>query len=70
METKPVLKSRFKLEKEAKDLEVYEKFTELMAIDGAQVLQVNKVILELFPDIHSEATIWAIRKRVEEKKEN
>lgn len=60
----PILKTRFRIEKERKDKEIYDKFQELIAIPGAQILEVNKEIERLFPEIHSQATIWNIRKRV------
>lgn len=63
----PVLKSRYKIEKEEFDKKVYDRFQELIAIEGAQIVAVTDEILKEFPEIHSPATVWAIRKRVEEK---
>lgn len=64
MEENPVLKSRFQIEKEAEDMKIYLRFNELMEIPKAQILEVNKVIMQEFPSIHSPVTVWTIRKRV------
>lgn len=64
------LKSRYRQNKEQNDELVYNRFTELMDKDGAQILEVNKVIKNEFEFVNSDATIWAIRKRVEERKKN
>lgn len=58
------LKSAYKIEQENRDLQIYERFTELMKTDGAQVLEVNKVVMAEF-GIHSASTVWLTRKRVE-----
>ena len=64
------LKTRYRQNKEQNDELVYNRFTELMEKDGAQILEVNKVIKNEFEFVNSDATIWAIRKRVEERKKN
>ncbi len=67
MEENLELKSRFRLLKDAKDLTIYNRYEQLIAIDGAQVLEVYKQIKSEFPEINSDSTIWAIRKRVKKK---
>lgn len=65
----PILKSKYKQEKEAKDLEIFNRFTELMAVQDAQVGPVNETILAEFPEVHATSTIWQIRKRVKKRLE-
>lgn len=68
-QTTPVLKSKYRQEKEAKDLEIYNRFTDLMAIPDANIGPVNEQIMAEFPGIHATSTIWQIRKRVKNRLE-
>lgn len=60
------VKSAYKIEKERKDREIYDEFTRLMSIDGAQVQAVYGILQKQF-NIHSTSTIWLIRNRIEGK---
>lgn len=62
-------KTAYKLEKEEKDRQIFEAWTQEMAKPGAMVTAVDKYIMDQF-GIYGPSTIWSIRKRVEKKMKN
>ncbi|MBD5352319.1 MAG: hypothetical protein HDR86_05765 [Bacteroides sp.] len=72
MTTTPKLKKTTDLQDEraARDLTIYNEYNALTAIKGQSKTQITKYLMEKYK-FHSSATIYAIRKRVEERiKEN
>lgn len=68
METK-ALKTTYKIEKEARELQIYNEYKELMNQPGAMQSAVNEYIMEKY-SIYSSSTVWLIRKRVENRLKN
>jgi len=62
-----ILKSRYRQKKEENDQIVFDRFNELIAIEGAQILEVNKQLMKEFDFLNSDTTIWSIRKRMTKK---
>lgn len=60
------LKSAYKLEKEATERKIYDRFNELASVKDSQILEINKVVMAEF-GIHSATTINSIRKRVKQR---
>ena len=61
---KKSLTTDFRAAKEARDAAIYAEWKRLMGRPGAMKTVVNKVIMRKY-GIHSESTIWLIRKRIE-----
>lgn len=61
-----VLKTDFQLEKEARERRIYDEFVALSSEQGTAVTEVTKLLMKKY-GIHSTSTIWAIRKRVENR---
>lgn len=66
MHEKNAIKTPFQLEKEKKDLEIYNAYNELKSQPGAMATAIDKVICERF-GLFAPSTIWAVRKRVEKR---
>lgn len=62
--TLPVFKTPFRVEKEAKELAIYNDYKELMSVQGQSATAVTEHLMEKY-GIHSASTIYEIRKRVE-----
>lgn len=64
----PLLKKTTDLqdERNARDLAIYNEYNTLAAIDGQSKTQINKFLMEKY-NLHSNGTLYAIRKRVEER---
>lgn len=60
------IKTQFQLEKEAKELAVYNEHKKLMAQPGAMATAVDEILMRKY-GIYSKSTIWFIRKRVEKR---
>jgi len=59
-----VLKTDFQLEKEAKEMAIYNEYNELMKQPGAMATAVDEHLMKKY-GVHSKSTIWSIRRRVE-----
>lgn len=60
----PVFKTPYRLEKERKELEIYNEYNALMSVAGQSKTGVTDFLMQKH-GIHSAATIYEIRKRVE-----
>ena len=60
------IKTKFQLRKEARELEIYNEWNELMSQPGAMAVAVNEYMMSKY-DIYGAATIFFIRKRVEKR---
>ena len=63
---KQVFKTAYQVEQEAKDLAVYNEWNELMKVPGQSATGVSAHLMQKY-NIHSQSTIWFIRKRVEKR---
>lgn len=61
-----IFQTEFQREKEARDLQIYQEYVELVAEPGAAATKVQEFLMKKY-GIHSTSTLWAIRKRVEAK---
>lgn len=50
----------------ARDLAIFNEYNELASVKGQSKTQINKYLMEKY-DLHSTGTVYAIRKRVEER---
>lgn len=57
-------KTKYRIEKEARDLKIYQDWRDEMEKPGAMVTAVNQYVMQKY-GIHSTSNVWAIRKRVE-----
>jgi hypothetical protein len=64
--SKSVLKTDYQLEKEAKELAIYEEWNELIKQPGSMATAVGDYLMNKH-NIFSRSTIWFIRKRVEKR---
>jgi len=62
-------KTAYQMEKEEKDRQIFEAWTEEMAKPGAMITAVDRFIMDQF-GIYGPSTIWSIRKRVEKRMNN
>lgn len=53
-------------EREKRDMAVYNEYNQLMSVEGQSLTEVNRFLMKKY-NIHSQATIYAIRKRCEAK---
>lgn len=60
------IKTQYQIEKEAKDMAVYNEYTELMSRAGSMVTAVEDYLMKKY-NIHSKSTLWFIRRRVEKR---
>jgi len=61
-----IFQTEFQREKEARDLQIYQEYVELVSEPGAAATKVQEFLMKKY-GIHSTSTLWAIRKRVEAK---
>jgi len=59
-------KTEFQQEKEAKDKQIYDEFVSLSSEPRAAATEGTKFLMKKY-GIHSPSTLWAIRKRVENR---
>lgn len=59
----PVFKTPFRVEKDARELEIYNEYNELMSVEGQSATGVTDHLMQKY-GIHSPSTIYEIRKRV------
>lgn len=64
--TKSVIKTKFKLEKEAKELSIYNEWNELMKQPGAMATAVDSHLMKKY-NLHSRSSIWQARQRTEKR---
>lgn len=65
METK-VFKTPCQTEREARDLAIYNEYNSLMTVEGQSKTVVTEHLMKKY-GIHSQGTIYLIRRRVEER---
>ena len=65
MESK-VFKTTCQTEREARDLEIYNEYNSLMTVEGQSKTVVTEHLMKKY-GIHSQGTIYLIRRRVEER---
>jgi len=61
-----IIKTDFRIKKEARELSIYNEWNELMKQPGAMASAVDKYLREKY-GFGADSTIWFIRKRVEER---
>lgn len=61
---KKVFKTAYQEEMEAKDMAIYTEWNELMKIPGQSATAVTQHLMQKY-NIHSQSTIWVMRKRAE-----
>jgi len=61
-----IIKTEYQLEKEARELAIYNEWNELMSQPGAMASAVEKHLMQKY-SIHAKSTIWFARKRVEKR---
>ena len=59
-----IFKTDFQLEREKRDKAIYDEYNQLMAVQGQSRTRVNEHLMKKY-GIHSVATIYQIRSRVE-----
>lgn len=62
----PMFKTAFRLEKEAKELKIYNEYNAMMAVNGQSKTGVTDFLMRKY-GIHSASTIYEIRKRVAQR---
>jgi hypothetical protein len=58
-----VFKTPYQIERETRDLAIYNEYNELMSVEGQSSLLVSEHLMKKY-NIHSIGTIYVIRKRV------
>jgi len=58
-----IIKTPFRIRKEARELAIYNEWNELMRQPGAMASAVDSYLREKY-DLGADSTVWAIRKRV------
>lgn len=61
-----LFKTDCKVQREERDLAIYNEYNELISIEGQSKTLVTEHLMKKY-DIHSSGTIYVIRKRVEER---
>ena len=61
-----IIKTDFRIKKEAREIAIYNEWNELMAQPGAMASAVDRYLREKY-EFGADSTIWFIRKRVEKK---
>lgn len=61
--TPPLFKTDYRLEKEARELKIYNEYRSLMSVEGQPVLAVIEHLKHKY-GIHSASTVYSILKRV------
>lgn len=60
------IKTPFRIKKEARELAIYNEWSELMSQPGAMATAVDRYLTQKY-EFGSETTVWFIRKRVEKR---
>ncbi len=63
------IKSAYRAEKEKRDRAIYKEYCEIMRRPGAASTYVTAYLMEKY-GIHSPATIWNIRRRMEQQEQS
>jgi hypothetical protein len=66
---KQVFKTNYQLEKEAKDMAIYQEWNELMQVPEQSATAVTQHLMQKY-GIHSLSTIWVMRQRAEQRLKN
>ena len=66
MDEVKIFKTDCQKEREERDLAIYNEYTELMSIEGQSKTLVTEYLMKKY-GIHSQGTIYVIRRRVEAK---
>lgn len=61
-----IVKTPFQIEKEAKDMAIYNEWKELMSQEGAMATAVQEHLMNKYR-IYSKSTVWSTIKRVERR---
>ena len=61
-----VFRTHCQTEREKRDLAIFNEYNELMSVESQSVTGVTEHLMKKY-GIHSQSTIYAIRKRVEER---
>lgn len=59
----PIFKTPFRVEKDARELEIFNEYNRLMSVQGQSAMGVTDHLMQKY-GIHSASTIYEIRKRV------
>ena len=65
MEDVKIFKTDCQKEREKRDLAIYNEYNEMMSVDGQSRTLVTQHLMKKY-GVHSQGTIYAIRRRVEE----
>lgn len=63
--TTALLKTQLQEEREARDRAIYQDWCAMTSVEGQSKTRVTEFLMQKY-GIHSQGTIWAIRRRVEE----
>lgn len=66
MDDVKIFKTDCQKEREKRDLAIYKEYTELMSVEGQSKTLVTEHLMKKY-NIHSQGTIYVIRRRVEER---
>ncbi len=66
MDNVKIFKTDCQREREKRDLAIYNEYTELMSVKGQSKTLVTEHLMKKY-NIHSQGTIYVIRRRIEEK---
>lgn len=66
MDNVKIFKTDCQREREKRDLAIYNEYAELMSVEGQSKTLVTEHLMKKY-NIHSQGTIYVIRRRVEEK---
>ena len=66
MDNVKIFKTDCQMEREKRDLAIYNEYTELMSVKGQSKTLVTEHLMKKY-NIHSQGTIYVIRRRIEEK---
>lgn len=66
MDNVKIFKTDCQREREKRDLAIYNEYTELMSVKGQSKTLVTEYLMKKY-NIHSQGTIYVIRRRIEEK---
>lgn len=64
-----IIKTQYRIDKDAEELAIYNKYQELIQQDGAMASAVDDYLMKKYNKF-SRATIWSIRKRVKRRLQN
>lgn len=64
--TKSVIKTKYQLEKESRELSIYNEWNELMKQPGAMATAVDEHLMKKH-NLHARSSIWQARRRTEKR---